>query len=128
MPFSHSFRIQGQDTIQIRSRHGSYSVTYSDLLFRIQSQDTFQIHSRHGSQSIIHSEFKVKIQFRSAPDTDAILILIQFQLTDAVQQSFLDGIYKPISNNFLSYLQMESLSPFPISLTITLLSANFWAL
>ena len=53
------------------------------------------------------------IQFRGAPNTDAMLAIIQFQLIDTVQQSFLDGIFKPISNNYPSFLQMASLSPFP---------------
>ena len=41
------------------------------------------------------------------------MVPIQFQLTNMVQQSFLDGIYKPISNKILASLQMASLSPFP---------------
>ena len=58
-----------KDTLQTRK-----SFYYS---FRYLIHDTVKIHSRHGSHSITHSEFEVKIQFRDAPDTDAILLLIQ---------------------------------------------------
>ena len=34
-------------------------------------------------------------------------------LQHTVQQTFLDGIFKPISDKILSHLQMGSLSPFP---------------
>ena len=99
--FCYSFRFSFQNTVQIRSRHGFHSDTYSD---------TVQIHSRHGFHYDTHSDST----FRYASDTNAILTLIWFQLTDIVQQSFLDGIYKPISNNILSSLQMEFLSPFSL--------------
>ena len=73
-------------------------------------------------------------QFRYALDTVVILLLIQSQIQDTVQirskygyhsdtfssdlqltvqQTFLDGIFKPISNKILQPLQMESLRPFP---------------
>ena len=51
--------------------------------FRFQFQDTVQIHSRRGSHSVTHSDFK--IQSRYAPDTEAIMSLIQFHPTDTVQ-------------------------------------------
>ena len=51
------------------------------LLIRISYSDTVRIHPRRGGHSISHSEFQVKIQFRYAPDTVAILSLIQIQLS-----------------------------------------------
>ena len=57
-----------QITVQIRSRFGCHSVTHSNY-----SPDTIQIR-----MSFCHS-FKLQIQFRYAPDTEAILILIQIQ-------------------------------------------------
>ena len=98
LPFCHSFKIYPQHTVAL----------YTDVsMLPIHNTDTLQIR-----QSFWYSfKDQIQLQLRYAPDTDAILILIQFQLT--VQQSFLDGIYKPISNNFLSSLWMTSLSPFP---------------
>ena len=73
--FYYSFRIQGQDTVRIHSRHESHSVTHTDLnpsysfrytpdtevillLIQFSTSDTIQIHSRHDSHSDIHSTFK----------------------------------------------------------------------
>ena len=141
------------DIVQIHSRHGFLSVTYSDfniqiqlryaldtdailILIQISSSDTLQtrkpfchlfssliqipvqIRSRHGFHSVTYSDFP---QLRYAPDTVVILSLIQIQSSDttqirsrygyhsdahsfAIQQTFLDGIYKPISNKILSPL------------------------
>ena len=81
-----------------------------------------QIHSRHGSHSDIHSKFKysyssdtpqtrtpflcsyrlsLQIQIKCIPDTDTILMLILLTYHIAIQQTFLDGIFKPISSKIL---------------------------
>ena len=129
------------DTVHICSRYGCHPDTHSD------SDSTYSTDTLQTRMPSWYS-FKInfQIQFRYAPDTDAILILIQRQLSDTLQiwswfgchyvthsnivqiQSPLDGIYKPISNNYPSFLQMASLSPFPIQSTTTSSSANFWAL
>ena len=96
------------DTVQIHSRHGCHSDTHSDSTF-----DIVQIRSRHRFHSDTHSDFNFQIQFRYAPDTDAMLTIIQFHLIDTVQQSPLEGLFKPISNNHPLPIQMASLSPFP---------------
>ena len=72
MPFCHLFKFQLSDTVQIHSRHGSHSVTHSDLLFRY-SMDNPQ------TRRSFYYSFRIqsKIQFGYAPDTDAILSLIQ---------------------------------------------------
>ena len=96
------------DTIQIHSRHGSHSDIHSKFKYsyssdthqkrapffcsyKNQSPDTVQWHSRHGYHFDAHSS----------------------HLQHTVQQTFLDGIFKPISDKILSHLQMTSLSPFP---------------
>ena len=61
------------------------------ILIQNQLSATIQIRSRHGRHSGTHS----------------------FSLKFIIQHTFLDGIYKPISNKVLSLLQMASLSPFP---------------
>ena len=86
----HLFRSQLQ--FQIHSRHGSHSTTHTDLNFRyspdtlqtrlpfchsFRSQLQFQIHSRHGSHSATHTDLRFQLQSRDAPDTVAILSLIQ---------------------------------------------------
>ena len=102
-PFCHSFRIRLQiqsryapDTdsilsliLIIRSRHGCYSFVFSHY----KSPDTVQIRSRHESHSDTYSS--------------------DLQLT--IQQTFLDGIYKPISNkiqplfhHFFTMMQFDS--------------------
>ena len=96
--------------------------------------NTIQIHSRHGSHSDINSKSKysyssdtlqartpffrshrlsLQIQFKCIPNADTILMLILLTYSFAIQQIFLDGIFKPISDKTLSHLQMASLSPFP---------------
>ena len=63
---------------------------------------------------------------RIPPDTDANLLPIQTPSSETfqtwtpfwyspthLQQTFLDGIFKPISDKILSHLQMAYLSPFP---------------
>ncbi|CAI8609586.1 unnamed protein product [Vicia faba] len=103
-------------------------------LIQISDSDTVRIHSRYGSHSITHSDYSYRHSLDTLQDTDAILLLIQirspdivkirsrrgyhsdthsFDLQPTVQQTFLDGIYNPISNKILSPLQMASLSPFP---------------
>ena len=49
--------------------------------FRTSSQNTVRIHPRHGGHSTTHSDFSNQIQTRYAPDTAAILSLIQIQLS-----------------------------------------------
>ena len=127
------------DTVQIRSRHGCHSVTYPDspqlrdapdtdailfliqlrdapdtdailLLIQIQHLDTAWIHSRYGCYSFDHSDLVPRY------NTDTFQIRIPFWYSFfwlTTQQTFLDGIYKPISNKILWLLQMASLSPFP---------------
>ena len=73
------------------------------ISIQIQLPDTVQIRSKHGLHSDTHS----------------------FSLQLTIQQPFLGGIYKPISDKILSLLQMASLSPFP---QLHIVDANFWAL
>ena len=54
-------------------------------------------------------QIQIQLQLRYVPDTDTIQMFILL----IFQQTFLDGIYKPISDKILSHLQMASLSPFP---------------
>ena len=61
------------------------------LFIQTQSPDTVQIRSKHRYHSDTYSS----------------------DLQRAIQQTSLDGIFKPVSNKVLSNLQMESLSPFP---------------
>ena len=49
--------------------------------FTISSQNTLQIHPKHDDHSTTHSDFSNPIQTRYAPDTAAILSLIQIQLS-----------------------------------------------
>ena len=49
------------------------------------NQDTVQIRSRYGCHFDTHSDFNFLIQFKYAPDTEAILILIQIPPLDTVQ-------------------------------------------
>ena len=127
-------QISTSDTVQIRSRHGFHSATHSELipntqLLHIQMflcyPSGIQIHSRHDSHSDIHSKFKysynsdtlqtrtpffcsyrlsLQIQFKCIPNTDTILMLILLTYNIAVQQTFLDGIFKPISSKILPSL------------------------
>ena len=83
-------QIHLSDIVQIRSRHGCHSDTHLDFKFRY-SSDTLQtrmpfwysfkfqvqIRFRHGCHSGSLSYFTLLIQYRYAPDTDAILFLIQ---------------------------------------------------
>ena len=72
-------QITTSDTVHIRSRRGCHSVTHSDLKFRYNS-DTLQTRMPFWYSF----RFNSPIQFRYALDTDAILILIQIQLSDTV--------------------------------------------
>ena len=141
MPFWYSFRFQ----IQIQYRYAP-DMDAILILIQIQLSNTVQIRSRHGCHSDTHSNSDFQIQYRYAPDTDAILLLIQIQSPDTtqirsrhghhsetysfdlkltIQQTLLDGIYKPISNKILSSLQMASLIPFPIPSTINITACKF---
>ena len=62
----------------MRSKHGCHSNTHSTLRY---SSDTLQT----WMSSWYSFRFNFQIQFRYAPDTNAILILIQNQLSDTVQ-------------------------------------------
>ena len=77
MPFWYSFRSQhsrySTDTLQTRM-----PLWYS---FRSQHSDTVQIRSRHGCHFVTHSNFNFKIHSRYAPDTAAILSLIQISIS-----------------------------------------------
>ena len=69
-PFYFSFRFNYQLQVQIHSRQGSHSVTYPDPSY---STDTFQTR-----KSFCYSyRSQLQIQSRYAPDTVAILSLIQ---------------------------------------------------
>ena len=102
-------------------------------LFRFQIQIQYR-YTPDTEVILLFIHIQVQLQLGYAPDTDAISLLIQIQSLDtvqirsryghhydthsfdlqlAVQQTFLDGIYKPISEKILSPLQMTSLSPFP---------------
>ena len=65
--------ISYSDTIWIHPGHGGHSITHLEFKVKIQYGDT----PRHGSHSITHSDFNNQIQIRYAPDTEAILFLIQ---------------------------------------------------
>ena len=102
VPFWYSFRFQLSDIVQIRSSYGCHSDTYSDSTFRYHS-DTLQTHMpfwylfkiqllRYSSDTLqirtpfwYSFRFNFQIQFRYASDTDAIMILIQIQLSDTVK-------------------------------------------
>ena len=71
-------QISYSDTVQIRSRHGSHSVTYSDLLFKY-NLDTPQ------TRLPFYHLFLLFPQPRDAPDADAILSLIQISDSDTIQ-------------------------------------------
>ena len=74
-PFWYSFIFYALDTVHIRSRCGYYSISHSDFKY----PDTAQIRSRRGHHSDTYSS--------------------DLQLT--IQQTILDGIYKPIYNKIL---------------------------
>ena len=91
------------NTLQIRSRFRCHSVTHSNysldtIQIRTSFCHSFKIRSRYDPDSDVIMSL-IQIHFRYAPDTDAILAIIQFQLIDTIQQSPLDGIFKPISTN-----------------------------
>ena len=130
-------QIQLSDTVQMHSRRGCHSSTHSNSASRY-SSDTLQ------TQKPFWYSFKFYFQKRVKynPLMDIILVLnlthplFQCKSTRGLfwhflyshQQSFLDGICKPISNNFSSPVQIASLGPFPTPSTTTSWSANFWAL
>ena len=73
-------QIQLSDTVQIPSRYGCHFDTHWDSAFRY-SSDTIQRWMPFWNSF----RFSFQIKLRYAPDTDAILILIQIQLSDTVQ-------------------------------------------
>ena len=46
-------------------------------------------------------KLSLHIQFKCIPDTDTIMMLILLTYNIAIQQTFLDGIFKPISSKIL---------------------------
>ena len=88
MPFWYSFRFNFLDTVQIFSRYGFHSDTHWDSSFR-NSSNMLQIRKPFWCSF----RYNFQIQFRYAPDTDAILILIQVQLLDTVQIRPRHGCY-----------------------------------
>ena len=73
-------QIQLSDTVQIRSRHRGHSDTHSQSILRYNS-DTLQ--TRMPLWYSLRLNFQ--IQYIYAPDTDAILILIQIQTSDTIR-------------------------------------------
>ena len=70
-------QIQSSDTAQRCSRHGCYSISYSNTEFRysLEMLQTWMLF-------YCLFRFKAQIQLRDAPDTDVILLLIQIQSSD----------------------------------------------
>ena len=100
---------QLSDTVQICSRHGCHSDTHSDSTFRY-SSNTLQTRMPFWYPL----RFNFQIQYKYAPDTDAILILIlsayklQFNNhswmayaspSPTILRRIQNGIFKPISGN-----------------------------
>ena len=73
-------QIQLSYIVQICTRYGCHPDTHSDLAFRYSSD---MLQTRMPSWYSFKDNFQ--IQFRYAPDTDAILLLIQRKLSDTVQ-------------------------------------------
>ena len=86
-------QIQTSDTVQIRSRHGCHSVTYSDFP---------QLRDAPDTDAILFLITSLQMQFKYVPDADIILNTYSFDLQLKTQQTFLDGIFKPIPNKILS--------------------------
>ena len=81
-PFYFSFRFNYQFQVQIHFRHGSHSVPYSDPSYSLDILQT--------RKSFCYSyRSQLQVQSRYAPDTDAIMLLIQIQTsrysTDTLQ-------------------------------------------
>ena len=128
---------QLSDIVQIHSRYRFHSDTHSDSTFRY-NPDTSQIHMsfwrsfstyfRCGSYTIHlwiffwYSSHYIYCFSINRPE------IYSDTSSNFYQQSPLDDIYKPISENSLSSLQLASLSLFHTQSTTASMSENFWAL
>ena len=95
MPFCYSFRFQNSDTVRIRSRHGCHSDTHSDFKFRY-STDTLQTRMPFWYSF----RFNFQIQYVYAPNTDAILILIQISSSDTIWICSRHGFHSDTHSDF----------------------------
>ena len=142
MLFCFSFRFNYQFQVQIHSRHGSHSVTYSDPWYSSNTLQTLKsfcysfIFKFSYNSDMLQTQkpfcysfrFSLQIQLRYVPDTDTILILTTYNSTNILgwhlqahlQQDSItspNGIFKHIPSATLCRVQIYGHSSVQSSFT-----------